>query len=81
MCDLNKKLYIYIYIYILIEYGIPETNDSNKKYIKDLLTKCIENINFIRPPRSNESESLLLNEPLVVRLTPLLISIPTGILI
>ena len=57
MSGLNKK-----YICMLIEHGIPETSDNNKKYIKDLLTKCIENINFIRPPRRNESESLLLNE-------------------
>ena len=57
MSDLNKK-----YICMLIEHGIPETSDNNKKYIKDLLSKCIENINFIRPPRRNESENLLLNE-------------------
>ena len=56
MSDLNKK-----YICMLIEHGIPETSDNNKKYIKDLLTKCIENINFIRLPRRNESENLLLN--------------------
>ena len=57
MSDLNKK-----YICMLIEHGIPETSDNNKKYIKELLTKCIENINFIRPPRRNEIENLLLNE-------------------
>ena len=57
MSDLNKK-----YICMLIEHGIPETSENNKKYVKDLLTKCIENINFILPPRRNESENLLLNE-------------------
>ena len=56
MSDLNKK-----YICMLIEHGIPKTSDNNKKYIKDL-TKCIENINFILPPRRNEKENLLLNE-------------------
>ena len=66
---------------MLIKHGIPETSDNNKKYVKGLLTKCIENINFILPPRRNESENLLLNETISGTIDSLLISIPTGILI
>ena len=46
MSGLNEK-----YISLPIEHGIDETSDNYKKYIKDLLQKSVDNINFVRPSR------------------------------
>ena len=57
MSGLNEK-----YISLLIEHGIDETSDNYKKYIEDFLQKSVDNINFVRPSRKNESENVVLNE-------------------
>ena len=76
MSGLNEE-----YISLLIEHGIDETSDNYKKYIKDLLQKSVDNINFVGPSRKSESEKEFLMKLLVMQSTHFLMNIVTGILI